>query len=113
MQHRVRLPAITKAKDFLEYSLVGHEAVAARNRKEASPLPCYVSHRLFSLASSLLASGVLLYAISDCHSLLLWLASADFAPEVFSESFVGCGVLEWHMVISLNTSFSQTEWLLL
>lgn len=29
MQHRVRLPSITKAEDFLEYSLVGHEAVAA------------------------------------------------------------------------------------
>lgn len=29
MQHRVRLPAITEAEDLLEYSLVGHEAVAA------------------------------------------------------------------------------------
>lgn len=29
MQHRVRLPSVTKADDFLEHSLVGHEAVAA------------------------------------------------------------------------------------
>jgi hypothetical protein len=29
MQRRVRLPSVTKAEYFLEYSLIGHEAVAA------------------------------------------------------------------------------------
>jgi hypothetical protein len=29
MQHRVRLPSVTKAEHFLEYGLIGHEAVAA------------------------------------------------------------------------------------
>jgi hypothetical protein len=29
MQHCVRLPSVTKTEHFLEYSLIGHEAVAA------------------------------------------------------------------------------------
>jgi hypothetical protein len=93
MQHRVWFPSVTETEHFLEYSLVCHEAVTARYRKEAFPLPCYVRHELFALGSSSFLRSLTLDAVRDSDGLLLWLTRADLALEVFGESFLGCGFL--------------------